>query len=98
MEGLIVAVGWVGSGLVVLSLVQRDVRRLRQVNLAASAVLGVFNVTVGLPSMIALNVVLAAVNGYHLVAEARSAEQTATGREPVRVPGVRPRPVFDRAG
>ncbi len=72
---VITALGWVGSGLVVLSLNQRDVRRLRQVNLVASLVLSVFNVVVGIPSMIALNVVLAAVNGHHLLADRRTARR-----------------------
>lgn len=44
-------------------------RRLRTLSLAASIVLLAFNVVVGIPSMIALNVVLLTVNGYHLLAE-----------------------------
>lgn len=60
------ALGWLGSALVIASLTQRDVRRLRQLNLAAAVVLGVFNIAVGIASMIALNVVLAAINAYHL--------------------------------
>lgn len=63
---MIAALGWIGSVLVVASLAQRDVRRLRQVNLAAAVVLGVFNIAVGIASMIALNVVLATINAYHL--------------------------------
>ena len=59
--------GWLGSGLVVASLLQSDVRRLRQINLAASIALGIFNVALGIGSMIALNVVLASVNGYYLL-------------------------------
>jgi hypothetical protein len=63
---VIAALGWVGSALVVASLTQLDVRRLRQLNLAAAVVLGIFNIAVGIASMIALNAVLAAINGYHL--------------------------------
>jgi hypothetical protein len=64
---VIALLGWLGSGLVVVSLLQRDIHRLRQVNLAAAAALGVFNVAVGIGSMIALDVVLAGVNGFHLL-------------------------------
>lgn len=63
---MIAMLGWIGSGLVVVSLVQHDVRRLRQLNLVACAALVIFNVALGITSMIALNVVLAGVNGYHL--------------------------------
>lgn len=64
---MIALLGWLGSVLVVASLVQHDIRRLRQVNLAASAALGAFNLALGIVSMIALNAVLAGVNGYHLL-------------------------------
>lgn len=36
----ITLVGWIGSSLVVLSLVQKDIHRLRQVNLPSAVVLG----------------------------------------------------------
>lgn len=67
-----VALGWIGSALVVISLGQTDVRRLRQISLTAAFVLGVFNLAIGIPSMIALNAVLVAVNGYHLLGGRRS--------------------------
>lgn len=73
---MIAALGWVGSGLVVMSLTQGDIRRLRQVNLAASAVLGVFNIALGISSMIVLNAVLAGVNGYHLIRRRRDDQST----------------------
>lgn len=63
------ALGWLGSALVILSLTQRRLRRLRQVNLAACVVLGVFNLMLGIESMIVLNAVLAGINVYHLTAE-----------------------------
>lgn len=68
---MIAALGWAGSALVVLSLVQTDVRRLRQISLASALVLGAFNLLVVIPSMIALNVVLAFVNTYHLLVNRR---------------------------
>jgi hypothetical protein len=72
--------GWAGSALVVVSLTQRDLRRLRQVNLAAALMLGVFNVIIGLGSMIALNVVLSTVNAYHLIGDARSSRNRVRER------------------
>jgi hypothetical protein len=65
---MIAVLGWLGSSLVVTSLIQRDIYRLRQVNLAASVALFFFNLALGIWSMIALNIVLAAINGYHLLA------------------------------
>jgi hypothetical protein len=61
------ALGWIGSALVVISLVQTDLRRLRQIGLLSAIVLGAFNLMVAIPSMIALNAVLAVVNSYHLL-------------------------------
>lgn len=75
---MISMLGWLGSALVVASLVQHDVRRLRQVNLAACVALAIFNMALGIVSMIALNIVLAGVNGYHLLrtgADARHGTQ-----------------------
>ena len=74
------ALGWIGSGLLVVSLTQRDLRRLRAINLAASLVLLAFNLTIGLGSMIALNIVLAVVNGYWLIADGRTTPVRARRR------------------
>lgn len=63
----VAALGWVGSALVVLSLAQRDVRRLRQVGLASAILLLAFNLIIGIASMVALNVALVAVNAYRLL-------------------------------
>ena len=80
---MIGVIGWLGSGLVVLSLIQQDIRRLRQVNLAASIALGIFNVALGISSMIALNAVLAGVNGYHLLMK-RGATRHSVPTQPGR--------------
>ena len=58
--------GWVGSALVVASLLQSEPVRLRSINLAACVALTIFNAAAGLPSMVAMNTVLALVNGWHL--------------------------------
>jgi len=73
---MIDVLGWLGSILVVTSLIQRDLRRLRQVNLAASIALGVFNIVLGIWPMIVLNVVLAVVNGWHLYVASRPVDHS----------------------
>lgn len=61
--------GWTGSALVVLSLTQGNLRRLRTINLAASGIHLAFNLVLGLMPMIALNAVLTGINGYYLMSE-----------------------------
>jgi hypothetical protein len=61
--------GWIGSVLVVVSLTQGNLRRLRTINLAASAIHLAFNLVIGLMPMIALNTVLTGINGYYLIAD-----------------------------
>lgn len=61
--------GWSGSILVVLSLTQSSLRRLRLINLAASLIHLAFNLILGIVPMIALNVALASINSYFLLAK-----------------------------
>lgn len=77
------ALGWIGSALLLLSLTQRDMLHLRQLNLAASALLLVFNALMLIPSMVVLNGILVAVNLYHLVKVSRSRrkERVDVGQE-----------------
>ncbi len=63
---MIAALGWIGSALIVLALTRSDLRQLHRINLIAALLLMVFNVAMEIPSMIALNVVLATVNSYKL--------------------------------
>lgn len=80
------ALGWIGSALIVLSLTQQRIHRLRWLNLAASAMLVVFNALIGVPSMVALNVVLVGVNLAALVRlhrDARPAHRRRSRREEV---------------
>ena len=58
--------GWSGSVLVVLSLTQSNMHRLRLINLAASLLHLTFNLFLGLIPMIALNAVLTGVNCFYL--------------------------------
>jgi hypothetical protein len=67
LMGLVELLGWSGSVLVVLSLTQSNLRRLRLVNLAASVLHLGFNLIIGIVPMIALNLVLTGINFYYLV-------------------------------
>jgi hypothetical protein len=58
--------GWFGSALIVASLVTRQPIRFRLLNLASAVVLLVFNIAIGLWSMVALNIVILVVNVWQL--------------------------------
>jgi len=56
------ALGWAGSALLVFSLAQARVLRFRVLNLVACLILVVFNWLLGIWPMVAMNVVLSAIN------------------------------------
>lgn len=58
--------GWVGSALLVWSLLQTRILRLRALNLVGCVILIVFNAMVQVWPMVGLNVVLAFINVYYL--------------------------------
>jgi hypothetical protein len=59
-------IGWTGTGLVVLSMAQQRITRLRIINLAGSAILLVYNLILGVWPMVALNAALSVIQIYHL--------------------------------
>ncbi len=59
-------VGWVGSALLVWSLLQTRILRLRALNLVGSAVLIVYNAVAGVWPMLGLNTTLALINIWQL--------------------------------
>ncbi|HEY3510690.1 MAG TPA: hypothetical protein VGL36_16100, partial [Kribbella sp.] len=59
-------IGWGGSALVVLSLVQTRILRLRVLNLIGCVILVAFNAVVGVWPMVGMNAVLAIINVVHL--------------------------------
>jgi hypothetical protein len=71
-------VGWVGSGLLVWSLLQSRVLRLRALNLVGSLVLLGYNAALRVWPMVGLNAVLAVINAYHLRAMLVSRHDDAT--------------------
>ncbi len=54
--------GWAGSALLIVSLLQTRVLRLRVLNTVAAAVLVVFNALIGVWPMVAMNVAIIAIN------------------------------------
>jgi hypothetical protein len=59
-------IGWGGSALVVVSLLQTRILRLRLLNLVGCVVLIGFNAAIAVWPMVGMNVVLAVINAVHL--------------------------------
>jgi len=59
--------GWSGSALLVYSILQTRLLRLRALNLVASSSLLVFNALIEVWPMVAMNAVLASINAYFIV-------------------------------
>lgn len=71
------AVGWLGSAVLVWSLLQTQLRRLRVINLIGCLVLIVYNALNGVWPMVGLNVVLAGINIWYLVRASREKHDAA---------------------
>lgn len=61
------ALGWAGSALLIYSVLQARVLRLRLLNMMASLILTAFNVLIEVWPMVAMNVTLAAINLWYIV-------------------------------
>jgi hypothetical protein len=59
-------IGWVGSALVVVSLLQTRILRLRLLNLVGCVILVGFNTVIAVWPMVGMNAVLAVINVVHL--------------------------------
>jgi hypothetical protein len=64
--------GWTGSIVLVISLLQTRILRLRLINLTGSLILTAYNVAIEVWPMVGLNVVLSVINVYFLVTMLRS--------------------------
>ncbi|HEX2893542.1 MAG TPA: hypothetical protein VHO29_06015 [Marmoricola sp.] len=60
------ALGWIGSALLIYSVMQARVLRFRILNLLASAILAGFNAALEIWPMVAMNVALCAINLWHI--------------------------------
>ncbi len=74
---LLDAMGWGGSALLVFSLMQARVLRFRVLNLVACIVLTAFNLVLGIWPMVAMNVVLSAINLWFIVKLMRESHDEA---------------------
>jgi hypothetical protein len=71
-------IGWAGSAILITSLLQTRVLRLRQLNLVAAVLLVVYNAALGVWPMVAMNVCIAAINVWHLVRLLRTRHDPGT--------------------
>lgn len=67
-------IGWLGGALLVVSIIQSRISRLRTMNLIASLILTAYNAIVGVWPMVAMNGLVAAINVYYLIQIRRSGQ------------------------
>lgn len=79
---LLEATGWIGSGFVVASLLQRRMGRLRILNLIGCLLAIGYNWVLNVWPSVALNFALAAINVYFLLSPAGSRTQDGPTQEP----------------
>ena len=75
--GWLEALGWIGSAVIVWSLIQTQLSRLRVFNLVGTILLVGYNLVLGIWPMVGLNVVLAAINVWYLVRSVREKHDAA---------------------
>ena len=90
------ALGWLGSALLIYSLLQARILRLRVLNTVACVILIVFNALLAVWPMVAMNVVLAAINIVFIVRMLRERDderslRRAAGPRGRRLPDALPR-------
>ena len=80
MDVWIEVFGWIGSGLLVVSLLQGKMLRLRVINSIASVMLVLYNVLVETWPMVGMNAAVILINVWHIVRimRERRAEADAT--------------------
>lgn len=61
------AFGWLGSGLVVASLMLSNLRRFRTLNLTGSVIATIYNAVLGIWPFVAMNGAIVLINGYWLI-------------------------------
>lgn len=69
--------GWIGSGILVWSLLQTELRRLRVLNLTGCLILLVYNGILQVWPMVGLNIVLASINIWYLLRAGRERHDPA---------------------
>jgi hypothetical protein len=79
-------VGWLGSGLLIVSLAQSKARRLHSFNLAASVLLLTYNAAIHAAPQIAMNALLVIVNLWKIIQLGQPAAQAASKASPEVTP------------
>jgi hypothetical protein len=79
MDVWIEVFGWIGSGLLIVSLLQSRMLVLRVINSIASAMLVLYNVLVETWPMVAMNAAVILINAWHIakITRERRASQAA---------------------
>jgi hypothetical protein len=85
-------IGWLGSALLIYSVMQARVLRFRVLNLAASAILAGFNAALEIWPMVAMNIALCGINVWHI----RALVTTRHDEETYEVLEVGPRDAYLR--
>ena len=70
-------IGWAGSALLIVSLLQHDMMRLRVLNLIASAVLVAYNAWAAVWPMVGMNGAVVLINIWFIVTLRRAARRAA---------------------
>lgn len=73
--------GWTGSAILVISLLQPGMMRLRTMNLIASLVLTAYNAALGVWPMVGMNAAVAIIDLYYIVRLTRPGTRVRTGGE-----------------
>lgn len=71
-------IGWIGTAVVVFSMLQQRITRLRLINMIGCIISVAYNTAVGVWPMVALNAVLTVIQAYNLVVLWRGRHSTVT--------------------
>ena len=68
--------GYMGTALIILSMMMKSINKLRIFNIAGSIISMIYSVIIGVWPTVLLNACLAVINGYHLISSALSEKKT----------------------
>ena len=73
---LLEILGYIGTALIVISMMMSSVTKLRIVNMSGSVITTIYSALSGAWPIVFLNVSLFLINGYHLVKDAKNKKKT----------------------
>ena len=72
--------GYIGTVIVIVSMMMRSINKLRIINMCGSVISTVYSAIIGAWPIVLMNLCLFSINGYHLIAEyRRRAKEKAAG-------------------